>query len=247
MSCVRLIQCVLLVALAIFLQATVASAYAVTLNGYDVSYLTTLASGGEFPRVRDEEEVYPATLPYSYDSTAVAGGSSVIAKHELSNTSFTISFDHARSSEPLSTASSRGQVFFSVNQNVDYALAGSYAAADPDGTWFELSVILYDITLDKPMLYSQQHSNSTPNESFTLGLMEGDQLNELSGSMAGTLIAGHDYSFFYMADIVVFQTEPSAEATASGFASLTLVPEPSRELLLMTTLLTLACVQRFRA
>ena len=41
----------------------------------------------------------------------------------------------------------------------------------------------------------------TLNESFTLGMVEGDTLNTDTGSLTGVLLAGHDYALFYHAHI----------------------------------------------
>ncbi len=74
----------------------------------------------------------------------------------------------------------------------------------------------------------RQISISTPDESFTLGLQEGDQMNAVTGSLEGTLIAVHVYGLRYENHIHAYPTESPSSATASGFVKLTLVkPVPA--------------------
>jgi hypothetical protein len=76
-----------------------------------------------------------------------------------------------------------------------------------------------------------QASDQTPNESFILGNQEGDDYNFLTGSLTGTLSAGHRYVFYY--DAWMEQNTPlsSSFATATGYVQLTIVPEPSTAIL----------------
>jgi hypothetical protein len=55
------------------------------------------------------------------------------------------------------------------------------------------STFLRDDTAGSILFNSTQQSLATPNEQFALGGMGGDNLNTFTGSLTGTLIAGHNY------------------------------------------------------
>lgn len=122
--------------------------------------------------------------------------------------------------------------------------SGSYSAIDPSGRMLQLWSGLQDDTANVVMFESVQRSLTTANESFTLGLSEGDDSNISLGSLSGTLTAGHDYRFNYSGTLHA-NSSPTA-ATASGFVSLILtpVPEPSTALLLGSGFIGLAASRR---
>jgi hypothetical protein len=145
---------------------------------------------------------------------------------------------------------------FRPNENVGYALSGFF-----DGSFFEmpagmqLAVTLCDNTGPSgnvicgynPYLFdTNQASNSTPYESFTLGAHGGDDIDTLTGSLTGTLIANHTYSIHIFAsfgDQYAMNSFPSA----MGNVTLAFVPEPGTALLVMTGVLGLATNKRRRA
>lgn len=76
-----------------------------------------------------------------------------------------------------------------------------------------------------------------------LGGIGGDYQNLISGSPTGTLCAGTRYALTYS----TFLSTPTAltqGATATGFLTLSFIPEPSTGVLMMTGLLGLAYRQR---
>ena len=92
--------------------------------------------------------------------------------------------------------------------------AMTLATVDPDGRRTYLRASLFDLDLTSMVFESFQESFSTVNESFTLGLSEGDLTNIFTGSLSGTLIAGHEYHFFYNAFVqapAVYQPPPPAQ------------------------------------
>jgi hypothetical protein len=183
--------------LVVWLLSPAAAAHTISLNGNGTSFLRTVAGPGN--NTFDSEELNPNVLPYVQTSTSSDSPASSESDYNLSNDSFGITFDHVRGGKFSSVgfAQSYGFIYFSVDQDIIYSATGSYAAVDHRVGRIFLTASLFDSTLDSFMFESLQESNSTLNESFTLGLVEGDSLNTDTGSLTGTLIAGHDYAFFY--------------------------------------------------
>ena len=79
------------------------------------------------------------------------------------------------------------------------------------------------------VVFNDQYSFNTPNQSFTLGGTDGDG-HTLTGSLTGNLLAGHTYRWHYLAYIQA-PTGGDDGASASGAVTLKIaeatVPEPS--------------------
>jgi hypothetical protein len=167
---------------------------------------------------------------------------------------FYFTFDHSRSDGIGNSASSQGQILFSVDEDVQYTASGAYAATEPDGRRIYLSGGLGSQTTQSTLFKSSQSSEMTPNESFELGLIEGDDESSREGSLTGTLIADQEYVFSYSAWIqldsvgvpVDILYENRSSATASGNLSLVFsaVPEPGASALHLTALLGLIGLRR---
>jgi hypothetical protein len=228
-----------------FLPVCPAIAYTIDLDSSGATHLRTSANdqlaGGAVLRILN-----PATIPYSATSSSIDGGTSSASEYDFSNDGFSITFEHARVGTNDSYGQSFGRVLFSVDQNVHYAAAGSYAAIDPDGRSVTLNADLLDLTVGSYLFEASQWSESTPNESFTLGLAEGDFYNLNTGSLVGTLIAGHDYRFFYSARVRTIPSASPLGATGSGsvFLGFTAVPEPDTAVLAALGLVVLTVSRR---
>jgi len=212
-----------LLALPVLLAGSPVSAQTVTLNDFAASSVTTYADDVAGGFVTDP--LFPAALPYFEVSSSVDGLASSRSTYELTNAGFYASFDHSRTSATFSNAYTDVGIFFRVDQNVDYVVSGSYSVADADGRRVTLSLGLVDFSADPPvnLFNSYQESQATPNESFSVGLSEGDSLNLDLGSSTGTLIAGRDYWFTFSTAIEAYPATTSA-ATATGSISLGLGP-----------------------
>lgn len=119
-------------------------------------------------------------------------------------------------------------MWFTVDADTTYTLSGAYNVRDSStaGVVFLYSY-LYDYTTNVYLAESYQHSDSTVNESFTLGGLGGDYYNYSSGSLSGSLLAGHLYSWHWNA---AMQAYPDSDGGASATGSVVLkigdLPEP---------------------
>jgi hypothetical protein len=194
----------------------------------------------------DSSEV--AALPYSHASTVVRGGASTEAVYNLSNAGFDITFNHSLRVDSGGNLVTRGQVHFRSDQDVNYAASGAYSSTNSEGHPIYFTVGLFDVLVSGPEsngFKSYQHSINTPTESFILGQSGGDELNQKSGSLTGTLLAGKFYVFYYDARLAGLA---AANHTATGTISLTFspVPEPSTALLLGMGLVAMGATRRYR-
>lgn len=237
---------VLVFALVAWVPVRTATAYTITLNGGGTTELLT--RGNDRVDERVEEFAYPTVLSYSYTSTSIDGGSSSRSVYGLSNDGFNITFDHSRTSPKFSEGRSWGYIYFSVDQDVTYSAAGAYSAIDPSGLLIFQNAWLHDLDLASDTFKYAQGSASTPNESLILGEAGGDGATNIVqiGSLTGTLIAGHEYRFWYDHYIQAWPSS-GASATSSGYVSLSFsaIPEPSTGLLLGIGLIGLTLRKKF--
>ncbi len=172
----------------------------------------------------------PVAVPEAGSLTATEGENAATTGYSLSVSKFEITFDHSRAAAEFSQAQSYAGFNFILDEDVDYALDGLYAAVDAEGRRIFLAVGLIDVTASSTLLQSSQESNSTPNESFAVGLEEGE-ISALVGSLTGSLVAGHEYQFSVQS-LLYADDSASSAATASGSVTLTFVPEPSTTVLI---------------
>jgi hypothetical protein len=238
-----------IVLLVIFLVAWLpvgsTQAASVTLNTFGSTNLTTYANDVTDSVVK--ETVKPAAVPFAFTSTSTDGGSLTESAYDLSDSGFEVTVDQTRVSALNGRAQAFGTVYFSVDEDVSYTASGSYAAVDADGRRLLYLSFLEDHTVAGTSLYrSLQESRATPNESFTLGFTEGDFENENTGSLTGTLLAGHQYAWFHAAYLVASPTASTSSASGSGNFALTFaaIPEPNTGLLVGLGLVALTASRR---
>lgn len=216
-----------------------AGASALTLNpGFFGSDLIVTAEDGVNPGL-GEVIRNPVAVPYQTTEAATDGAASASADFDLSDAGFAMDFDLAEQGGGSNGwAVSQFRIYFAVDAPTGYEILGAYSALDPDGGGASLGFELHDATAGVYLFSSYQDSLSTPNESFVVGGSGGDSGNLLAGSAVGTLLPGHEYSFFAYARIEGRGT--AQPGTATGFAGLVLVPEPASGLLLAAGMLALA-------
>lgn len=126
---------------------------------------------------------------------------------------------------------------FTADSNTTYDVSGSMLVADIDGSsgkvFFHTS--LFNVTTNTLVFEFENQSESTPNESFTLGTNGGELYNFQYGTLTGSLVAGNQYS--WQTDTYIKATpDPDNGASATGFFKLIIggniastepVPEPS--------------------
>lgn len=210
-----------------------AAGVTVTLNTFEQSrmFSATRDSSATSPMII--EYVYPSSAPYLYTASVADVTAWATTSYNLSDGGFDITFDHHRTGAMRSTCVSWGMISFSVDEDVRYIASGGYSTSDPDGRQTTLFAHLETKPANDYLFQSSQRSLQTPNESFTLGLSEGDDSNQEVGALTGLLLAGQMYEFAFDIEFSA-QLAGTSDATGSGFVSLQFapIPEPSTALLL---------------
>ena len=193
----------------------------------------------------------PTALPFADTHSPMdIGGSTSESSYVLSNAGFLITFDHAIDDDAGDFALAIGGIAFTVDEDAIYDVTGTYDVIDSEGRLVRYQAFITNLdgtTIPEiQVFHSLQQSRTTPNESFTLGLEEGDDFNTLVGALSGTLFAGTRYSFNYTASLENARVQASTGASATGFFELSLipVPEPSTGLLVALGLGGLAVCRR---
>lgn len=179
----------------------------------------------------DVNNTLPASLPLDTTHTVTDDIASNTSAYLFNHSALLISVDHARGTFGSTNTASRHTIpiEFSVNQDTPYSLSGFYNLAGENR--ITLYAQLVDASAGNAVLFrNQQHSTNTPGQAFTLGEIEGDgggfpSTQFLSGSLNGTLLAGHHYKLEY--NFLIQRTTTTAgSATASGQLLLQ-IPEPA--------------------
>lgn len=128
------------------------------------------------------------------------------------------------------------EIFFSVDEDVGYALSGGYALADPFGDFASFGVRLEDVASGTILFRFSRVAASEPDPAF-------DLTSPNEGSPTGTLVAGREYRLFLDALSSVGPFPMNATgfvAVGTGSVTLQLVPEPSLAVLVCFGLAAIA-------
>lgn len=138
-----------------------------------------------------------------------------------------------------------GTYEFQVTTTSSYTLSGDYFLTGLSG--LSLQVSIQDNTASTALFDMNYDSLATPNQAYVVGdPLPSGATGAASGSLTGTLLPGHDYTFAYDANLFQSPGNP-ASATANGFVNLQIqaIPEPGTFLMTLLGGLVLL-VPRFR-
>lgn len=169
-----------------------------------------------------------SALPYAFTQTAVisetpffsAAGSDYDFSTLEHDSTFNFLFQHDRDGSANSSAGSNGAVNFTLSNamNMLFALDGGYDLTGNNA--FRMQVMLTDLTSGTTLFSNIQESRATVDQSFVLGLQNGDYANTLFGALSGTLTAGHTFQLTY--DYGLSTGLNTTAANAFGFLQLNL-------------------------
>jgi hypothetical protein len=215
------------VSLSLFVGANIAEA---------ISILNTFAIASASDGVDTDSDIYDdPMLPSPFQIDASQGGSSTDGLIELvsagSQTTLSYGSELVRNGEPAAMSRLVLEVFFKVDVESTYSLAGLLNAinvgADDSGEVL-LNVRLSEQS-DETVFDHFLISQNTPNEQFVLGSPGGDSLDSSYGSLTGTLYPIDTYKFFVETSITA---SPQMDLGASALGNVTLtittaIPEPA--------------------
>lgn len=169
------------------------------------------------------------SIPESQDFDLTSGTSRTQSKLEYlgSGNQVTLknTFSHQRGGGNDGSRTVEYNLQFIADADGTYTLSGAFSASDVDTAGIlYFNVYLFDIgSVSGPgagfLFNSLQTSMNTLNESFLLGGNGGDLGGTNSGSLSGTLIAGHFYKLFYHAGSGGYLNGDGG-GTATGFVRL---------------------------
>jgi hypothetical protein len=206
------------------LAAPVANALTITLNPSPPGSGSFIVSRAQSPTDADEQTLLPATIPSADSHTVTSAGTGTTTSYEFSIIELKNAMQH-ETVGPLSSSTSTGNIWFSVDADVGYQLTGVYTVSG-DTCDVQLNVRLLDWN-DAEIFYEGNYGNfnscATSDAKFSLGEGAGEV-----GSLTGTLLAGHVYWLYYR---TLHRGGPVAPQTsASGLIRLFFhprVPAPS--------------------
>jgi hypothetical protein len=229
----------------------------VLMGGTAQASTVTIISNYVVARVNSEATVLydsaVTSIPTSETVTIVDGGSSnkteINFSVSASQTTLSYDFAHARAGIENSFAQSHNSsMYFSVEEGTIYELSGFYNVIDVGSPGLvSFYAELYDVTTGDTLFKNYQESLGTYGERFNLGTLGGDRgFDELAGSLAGDLIAGHSYTWAWEAYIQALPNGGKG-ATAVGNFTLTIggpsvVPLPAAFPLFLSGLFGLGIV-----
>jgi hypothetical protein len=202
----------------------------ITLNDGGASELQVVARDGSISLVNVITSNFPTSLPFTAPNQSTThGGSTSEADYSLTQNLFSIVNEGTRAGALDSRANSQGDIFFSVDIDTLYDLSGSFSVNDPSttGRFVQLVATLTDIDTSAVLFHSLQESSGAADVTFVLGGMGGNVSNQLAGSAAGLLSAGHRYRLYYGNSIYADNAGMPASATGDLQMRFAAVPEIS--------------------
>jgi hypothetical protein len=189
---------------------------------------------------------FDSTIVSSGTVTAVDGASSSTETFAITDSSMLFEFTQVRTDRQYAYVFNDLKVQVLLPEPVLVTLSGSYTVTDTGGG----GIVRFETVLRlpgsfEPLHLTKLHSGSTVNESFTLGQIGGDLVDEVEGPLTHILYPGilYDLETFALID----RSDPSDTGSrASGHLRIDFepVPEPSTAILLAAGLIALAARRR---
>lgn len=243
---------------AAFLAPTGAGA-TVMIYGNDVTSFANDGSHTNNVKVSSNSTGVPTNQPVKASDGAASSETDIaFSAPDASTTLFSYSLNHQRPGTAGAVAGSSNDMFFTVDVLSTYTLSGSYTANDPGWTAanpIPVGIVWLTSDLGERSSFgslndANHYSQSTPNESFTLGGMGGDSSGYSAGSLTGLLLPSTPYIWLWSASIEANRIGDGG-ATATGNITLTIrasdpktIPEPGTLVMFGVGLAGLGMVRR---
>lgn len=174
---------------------------AITLNDGGTTVLEVIARDrtGNPTITNTINNLFPTAMPFDNNQIATQGDSQSQATYHLGQDGITINSSGFRAGSLDSRANVQPMIYFSVSVDTPYKITGSLSVNDPGATgrFVQLTATLTNLTTSEILFHSEQASFGVLDQTFTLGETAGNQINQISGSPTGVLLAGHQYRLFY--------------------------------------------------
>jgi hypothetical protein len=228
--------------LAMVAVASASSAATITIGAFTGSGIESYANDSVGSNSRQSTGGI-TSLPRSGTLTATDGGGSSVTSYSLTNDGFHWTMNQTVVSTLNATSQTNATIYFMVDQDVDYAISGSYGLISGGAPLISLGFSIRD-DVAGPFVYSGGHSSrQVAGETFTLGASGGNIFDDEEGSLTGTLLAGHQYILVLQSHLLSNLTSQAA-GSATGSVTLTFVPEPATASLVALGLVAFAARRR---
>ena len=186
-------------------------------NNFGGNQLTTKVIDGSL--VEDFRINSFSSLPFQLVQTSSIGQALSETTYDFFEAGATTTFDFTISHARGDHAQAIGHVIFVPLQDMTYELSGTYNMSG--SRTVSQAIFFRELFSSDPRLFANsQKSETTPDESFTLGEQGGDSFGQLEGSLSGQLFAGRLYRLSWQWFI---SSLPPDGSVATAVGSFTLI------------------------
>ena len=213
---------------------------------YGTSVLTDYAWNSLYSNT---DQQFPDAIPYYDNGIAMAPDSFSETWTFFTEDYLELWFDHEMDLQQDSTAYSVGEIYFTVDEVMDYVFEGTYVSMGIDDVHdARFFAQLSNAATDQVIFESDQISLGVEYEGFVLGQQDGNSFNSLIGSLTGTLSPTEVYKLSYASSIYLPLPGSWYSVDSDSFLkmSVTAIPEPNTDLLLASGLVVLVFRSRGR-
>jgi len=203
--------------------------------------VTVLAQQGLPYQIQYTNAPAGSGVPQTQTANVAAGASSGAVQYTIASNSVAVSTSCQRdgsyqNDSLLSYVSIFGSLEFTVDADSSYTIWGQHALSGAQRV--SLLVSFTDVTTSTSLFSNSQYSEYTPNELLVVGQLTGES-NNLTGSLTGPVVAGHQYRLV-LSYMIVNPLGTDAGASSLGDVNVAISPEPTSGLLLALGLLGFA-------